>query len=187
MSSAVPPAVSAARRHRVTGQQLGLPGRFCGPPGSANGGYACGVVGSALAHRVEVTLHVPPPLEVELSLEVGGGTSHLLAQGVLVASAREVDVAVPTAPPPSFERVLEASAQFDLDSYSRSHAYPGCLGGGLGKTGDPCAITSATDVRRLTGPRPVRSTQVRVPAMLLSCQGQVTGHTLRNTKSRIRL
>ena len=111
----------------MKGQRLRLPGRFCGPPGSANGGYACGVVAGALEHPVEVTLHVPPPLEVELSLEVGGGTSQLLAQGVLVASAREVDVAVPIRSPPSMKRVLEAAAQFDLDSYSRSHPYPGCF------------------------------------------------------------
>ncbi len=117
----------AVRRRHLTVQWVRLPSRFCGPPGSANGGYACGVVASDLSHPVEVTLHAPPPLEVDLSLEVTGGTAQLLAEGVLVATAREADVAVPAPTPPAYERVLEASAQFDHNAYSRSHAYPGCF------------------------------------------------------------
>ena len=39
--------------------------RFNGPPNSANGGYTCGLVGTALeAPSVRVSLRKPPPLEV---------------------------------------------------------------------------------------------------------------------------
>ena len=45
-----------------------IPARFNGPPGSANGGYACGLVSEALGGGFEVTLLLPPPLETELDL-----------------------------------------------------------------------------------------------------------------------
>jgi len=41
--------------------------RFNGPPNSANGGYTCGLVGTAVqAPSVRVSLRKPPPLEVPL-------------------------------------------------------------------------------------------------------------------------
>ena len=45
-----------------------IPARFNGPPGSADGGYACGLVSEALGGGFEVTLLLPPPLETELDL-----------------------------------------------------------------------------------------------------------------------
>jgi hypothetical protein len=36
--------------------------RFCGPPGSANGGYACGLIAAYLDGQAEITLRRPPPL-----------------------------------------------------------------------------------------------------------------------------
>lgn len=45
-----------------------IPGRFNGPPQSANGGYACGYVAALLpdAPAVAVRLHAPPPMDVDL-------------------------------------------------------------------------------------------------------------------------
>ena len=43
--------------------------RFNGPPDSGNGGYVCGIVGSAIEGPSIVTLRKPPPLERELILE----------------------------------------------------------------------------------------------------------------------
>ena len=36
--------------------------RFCGPPGSGNGGYVCGLIAGFLDGPAEVTLRLPPPL-----------------------------------------------------------------------------------------------------------------------------
>ena len=41
---------------------LRLEERFCGPPATANGGYACGIIAELLGGDVEVTLRRPPPL-----------------------------------------------------------------------------------------------------------------------------
>ena len=47
-----------------------FPARFNGPPGSANGGYACGVIAQQVpSHLVEVTLRRPPPLDTTLFVE----------------------------------------------------------------------------------------------------------------------
>jgi hypothetical protein len=40
--------------------ELRLGERFCGPPASANGGYACGAIVELLSGGVEVTLRRPP-------------------------------------------------------------------------------------------------------------------------------
>ena len=42
--------------------------RFRGPPESANGGYACGLVAGLLGGVAEVTLRLPPPLDRELDV-----------------------------------------------------------------------------------------------------------------------
>ena len=42
--------------------------RFCGPPTSANGGYACGLVAGLLDGRARVTLRSPPPLDRPLQI-----------------------------------------------------------------------------------------------------------------------
>ena len=41
--------------------------RFRGPLRSANGGYACGLLGSRVGPAAEVTLRLPPPLERPLT------------------------------------------------------------------------------------------------------------------------
>jgi len=44
--------------------------RFRGPSESANGGYACGLLGERIGGRgAEVSLRVPPPLERELRVQ----------------------------------------------------------------------------------------------------------------------
>jgi hypothetical protein len=61
-----------------------IPPRYNGPPDSANGGYACGLISEALGGGFEVTLLRPPPLGVDLDL-----IGHELRQGdVLIAEAR---------------------------------------------------------------------------------------------------
>jgi hypothetical protein len=66
--------------------------RFCGPPRSANGGYACGSIAELLGGEVEVTPRRPPPLDRPLRLRVADGAA-MVHDGVnLVAEARPATV-----------------------------------------------------------------------------------------------
>jgi hypothetical protein len=86
--------------------------RFRGPDDSGNGGYSSGLF--ALAHGgdvVEVTLRLPPPLE--LPLEVDG--DRVLAGEALVADVREAELGVTAPDPVAFGDAVAAAAP-DLDS-----------------------------------------------------------------------
>ncbi len=51
-------------------QTVTFPARFNGPSGSANGGYACGLIAQQVpATLVEVTLRHPPPLDTTLLVD----------------------------------------------------------------------------------------------------------------------
>ena len=65
---AVGPARPEILSARMT-ETLHIPGRYSGPPGSANGGYTCGRVAELVgAEEVEVSLRHPPPLETPLAV-----------------------------------------------------------------------------------------------------------------------
>ena len=60
--------------------------RFCGPPGSANGGYASGLIAARLDGRAEVTLRRPPPLARPMAVEHDdAGSVRVLDGDVLIA------------------------------------------------------------------------------------------------------
>jgi hypothetical protein len=103
-----------------------VPRRFNGPPGSANGGYACALVAQLLGGVAEVTLRRPPPLERELEAQV-----HLDGEAVdvrdgetLIAEGRKVEVEIEAAepvPPAEAEAASRHYAGFE------HHAYPTCF------------------------------------------------------------
>jgi hypothetical protein len=93
-----------------------IDGRFNGPPASANGGYACGVIAAAAAEAlggpVAVTLVAPPPLDTSLRLSVAGRRAHVFAGDELVATAA-VDASDVAAPDPvALPLVAQAEAAF---------------------------------------------------------------------------
>ena len=99
-----------------------IPPRYNGPPNSANGGYACGLMSEALGGGFEVTLLRPPPLGVDLDL-----VGHELRQGdVLIAEARRSPpFALDDVPAPvSLEEAEEASRHYPGFQH---HAYPTCF------------------------------------------------------------
>jgi hypothetical protein len=98
-----------------------IPPRFNGPPHSANGGYACGLVSEALGGGFEVTLRRPPPLGVDLQL-----VGHELKDGdVVIAEARRAQHVVFDAPDTvSVAEAQEASKGFPGFEH---HAYPTCF------------------------------------------------------------
>ncbi len=72
-------------------QTLTIPSRFNGPPASANGGYACGLVAALLGGDAEVTLRSPPPLDTPLVVSGDDGHIEVRDGETLVAEAARVD------------------------------------------------------------------------------------------------
>jgi len=101
-----------------------IPARFNGPPGSANGGYTCGLVAGLLSGEAEVTLRVPPPLERELEVVRANGRVELRDGQTLVAEGQRTSVEVDVPPPVS---VAEAEAASTRYAGFAHHAYPTCF------------------------------------------------------------
>lgn len=103
--------------------------RYHGPPGSANGGYACGVAAAPLhAPTTEVRLHRPPPLGVPLTIDrVSDGVRLVDAEGGVVASARALDDLPPAVPRPDDHELDAAVAAFDVGAYADRHWFPHCF------------------------------------------------------------
>lgn len=100
-----------------------IPGRFNGPDGSANGGYASGAFACLLAPPegagVEVVLRRPPPVDVELHVQ--GRT--LLAGDVVIAEAQPAEV-LGEVPRASLEEAQDAQQRY---LGFAEHAFPRCF------------------------------------------------------------
>jgi hypothetical protein len=104
---------------------LCIPSRFCGPPGTANGGYLAGSLAAVgLGQAAAVRLHAPIPLAVELQVSERDGRRELLHEGKLLATAQPatLELSVPAAP--DFDAASRASRAYIGFS---QHAYPGCF------------------------------------------------------------
>lgn len=81
-------------------QQSVIIGRqFNGPPKSANGGYASGILAGGLAEvgyqgAVEASLHAPPPLDQALELGATAETASLMDGETKVGSAKAVTLSL---------------------------------------------------------------------------------------------
>ena len=90
-----------------------IPGRFNGPPDSAQGGYACGALARFVMGPAEVTLLSPPPLDRPLDVGAEGDGRVAMRDGtVKVAEARPI-AGVEGEPPvrPDPAAALEAQAR----------------------------------------------------------------------------
>jgi len=104
-------------------QTVMFPGRFNGPPGSANGGYACGVIAAHVpADLVEVTLRRPPPLDTALSIDHTGQRYEVRNGEDLIAVAEAA--AEPIIPDPA---VLDIPADAPPALAAERHPFPGCF------------------------------------------------------------
>ena len=102
--------------------------RFNGPPGSGNGGYACGTAAEQLsAAPAEVTLSVPPPIGVALDVVDVDGGIELQSGHAVVAQARAWDGDVEVPAPPSPDALETAAATLDLHDYDAIHPFPTCF------------------------------------------------------------
>jgi hypothetical protein len=100
--------------------------RFCGPPKSANGGYACGLLAAYIGRSAEITLLAPPPLGEPLCIVPGEHGVELRQQEKMLARGRRtggIDFAdIPTA---SFCEAHDAIRRSPYDE-SR-HPLPTCF------------------------------------------------------------
>jgi hypothetical protein len=97
-----------------------IPPRYNGPPDSANGGYAAGLLSEVLGGGFEVTLRRPPPVGADLDL-----VGNELKQGdVVIAEARRLTEVLDAPEPVSLEEADAASKRYPG---FRHHAYPTCF------------------------------------------------------------
>lgn len=112
----------------MTSDSIVIGGQFNGPPRSANGGYAAGLLAQQVdAETVEATLRAPPPLNVPLRIErADGGAIRLLHEDALIAEASpsDLDVAADVPTPVTWE---EAVAAAKLYQGLTNHPSPTCL------------------------------------------------------------
>jgi hypothetical protein len=101
--------------------------RFCGPPGSANGGYICGLVAGHIDQPVTVRLLRSPPLETAFELHaVEPGLWAVEAAGLRYIEARAtapLELAIPASP--GYLQAQESSLHGPHDP--REHPCPGCF------------------------------------------------------------
>lgn len=107
-----------------------IPARFNGPPESANGGYACGLLAAFLDGEAEVTLRIPPPLERDLDVVRTDGRVELRDRETLVAEAERVELNIRVPQPVSLQEAAEASTRY---AGFEAHAYSTCFSCGPGR------------------------------------------------------
>lgn len=99
--------------------------RFCGPPGSGNGGYVAGVLAGFLAGPAEVRLLKPPPLDVPLDVyALDDDVLELRDAGIALASASWSELALDVPPAPSMEAATQAARGYAGHAH---HIFPGCF------------------------------------------------------------
>jgi hypothetical protein len=112
-------------------RELRIGERFCGPPGAAHGGVACGSFAALIGEAAEVTLRRPVPMGRPLAArrDAGGWVVEDAGNGgALIGEVRpagQVDFAVPASV--TFE---EAGAAEGRARYFDDPAFPGCFGCG---------------------------------------------------------
>ncbi len=106
-------------------RRIVIDARFRGPPDSANGGYAAGVVAEGIEGIATSTLRVPPPLGTPLLLTADGTESTLRHGDVVVgeAIAADLDLAVPA--PPTLEEATAAADRYIFRD--GGHVFPTCF------------------------------------------------------------
>jgi hypothetical protein len=110
-----------------------IPSRFCGPPGSGNGGYVCGRIAAYVNGPATVTLRRPPPLDTPMAVELDGGSSVRIHHGrALIAEA----ASSPGGPAPEIPEpvsMAEARAVAGRARYYADPVFPDCFVCGTGR------------------------------------------------------
>jgi hypothetical protein len=106
-------------------QHLVIEERYCGPPGSGNGGYVCGLLARILGGPVEITLRRPPPIGRPLLVRRAAERGvTLLDEGEVVAEGGRAHPEVNLPPPVSLEDAAEAAGRYPGFAL---HPFPTCF------------------------------------------------------------
>lgn len=99
--------------------------RFCGPAGSANGGYFAGRVAVLAGRTVTVRLLRPPPLETPFeTLELADGTLAVMSGTERIGEARPAALTLQPPRAPSYFEAVEASRRYAGFAH---HRFPTCF------------------------------------------------------------
>ena len=119
---------------------LTIPSRFCGPPGSGNGGYVCGRIAAYLDGQVTVTLRRPPPLATPMAVERGGESSVRIHHGRTLIAEAASSPGSPALEIPGPVSMAEAHAAAGRARYYSDPFFPDCFvcgpGRGQGRAAD---------------------------------------------------
>jgi hypothetical protein len=109
--------------------RLSIGRRFCGPPDSANGGYAAGLLAAFVDGPAEVTLRRPPPLETPMTVARDGDGSVISLQDgdVVVAEAVPATIELDPPAPVALADAREAAARAATIVHPDWHPFPTCF------------------------------------------------------------
>lgn len=110
----------------MTERTVTIARRFNGPPDSGNGGYVCGAFAVAAGEDLRVRLHLPPPLELAMTLGPGEAAGSLVlrdgARTVASGTPAQLSLDVPRAPP--YVQAVWASQHY---VGFKQHPFPDCF------------------------------------------------------------
>ncbi len=110
---------------------VSIPARFNGPPNSGNGGFSCGVLAAYIEGPARVRLHLPPPLDTELTVSrAEGGAVHMHRGDELIGSASPAVLQLEVPQAPTLEAARAATADY---VGHRQHTFPTCYVCGPGR------------------------------------------------------
>lgn len=124
-----------------------IPGRFCGPESSANGGYFAGCVAARAGRTVAVRLIKPPPLDVPLEVvQLADDRLEIMLGSERVGEAVPAALELEARDPPSYFEAVEASRRYAGFAH---HRFPSCFVCGTGRPrGDGMRIFAGQVVGR---------------------------------------
>ena len=98
--------------------------RFNGPPNSGNGGYVAGLMAKEIGGVVQVTLHKPPPLDVQMKLTEQEEEWTLTNRNTIVARAKNSTLSIEPKVIPSMADAVLCETRYP--GFKR-HAFPHCF------------------------------------------------------------
>ncbi len=125
--------LAAGRPQLARMPALTIPSRFCGPPGSGNGGYVCGRIAAYLDGQVTITLRRPPPLATPMAVERGGDSSVRLHHGRTLIAEATSSPGGPALEMPGPVSMAEARRVAGRARYYADPVFPACFVCGTGR------------------------------------------------------
>lgn len=109
---------------RAGSTEIVISRRFRGPPDSANGGYACGVIGCRVHGQARARLAAPPPLDRPLVVHSDGRAAELMLDGASIGKAEQSSAAWGVPGPVDYDRAVAASRAFP---WYEGHPFATCF------------------------------------------------------------